>query len=143
MAPTGTCAGQPNGDRMIRRRQVAFLDVVAGAGLADAAGQIDAEAVDDVARPAAAVALQFQRLFRRQNAAGPRAIGMEQEIAFFAEQPEAVADLPRNLHRGIRRALRRRRACAAAGAQRRFAPRAVQPRRQRAASSVHATIERM
>jgi hypothetical protein len=33
---------------------------------------------------------------------------MEQEIAFFAEQPEAVADLPRNLHRGIHRSLRRR-----------------------------------
>ena len=31
---------------------------------------------------------------------------MEQEIALFAEQPEAVADLPRNLHRGVRRALR-------------------------------------
>ena len=61
---------EPNRDRMIHRRQIAFLDVVARAGLADAARQIDAEAVDDVACPAAAVALQFQRLLRGENAAG-------------------------------------------------------------------------
>src|SRR5260370_2856175 len=33
---------------------------------------------------------------------------MEQEIAFFAEQTEAVADLPRNLHRSVGGGLRRR-----------------------------------
>src|SRR6202011_2545564 len=33
-------AGQPNGDRMIHRRQVAFLDVIAGAGLANAPREI-------------------------------------------------------------------------------------------------------
>src|SRR6185503_1555867 len=50
-------ACQPNHDRMIDRREIAFLDVVAGAGLADAAGEIDAQPVHRVARPAAAVAL--------------------------------------------------------------------------------------
>ena len=106
-------AGQPHRDRMIDRRQVVFLDVVAGAGLADPALQIDAETVDRVARPAAAVALQFQRLFRGENAAAARALGMEQKVAFFAEQPEAVADLPRDLHRAIRPDLHRRRLCGA------------------------------
>ncbi len=50
-------ADQPGSDGMIHWRQIAFLDVVAGAGLADTARQIDAETVDRIARPAAAVAL--------------------------------------------------------------------------------------
>ena len=92
---------------MIDRRQIAFLDVVAGAGLADAAGEVDAKPVHDVAGPAAAVALHFQRLFRGQNAAAARAVGMQQEIPLFAEQAEAVANLPRNLQGavGVRSAL--------------------------------------
>ena len=101
-------AGEADRDRMIDRRQIAFLDVVAGAGLADAALQIDAEPVDHVARPAAAVALQFQRLFGGEDAAVARALDMEQEIAFLAEQAEAVADLPGDLHRRIGRLRRRR-----------------------------------
>src|SRR5258708_6586098 len=36
---------------------------------------------------------------------------MEQEIALLAEQPKTVADLPRNLHRAVGRALRRRPLC--------------------------------
>src|ERR1700694_2824943 len=91
---------------MIDRRQVAFLDVVAGAGSADAARQIDTEAVHRIARPAAAVALQLQRLLGTQNTAAPRAFGVEQEIALLAEQPESVADLPRDMHRTVRRSLR-------------------------------------
>ena len=63
-------AGQPDHDRMVDRRQIAFLDVVAGAGLADAAGEVDAEPVDDVARPAAAVALQLPAPVRRRECCG-------------------------------------------------------------------------
>src|SRR5260370_25661455 len=55
-------AGQANPDPAIHQRHVAFLDIIAGAGLADAAGEIDTETVHRIARPAAAVALQFQRL---------------------------------------------------------------------------------
>ena len=98
-------AGQSNGDRVIHRCQIAFPDLIADAGLADAAGEIDAEAAHHVARPATAVALQFQRLLGCENAAALRVFGVKQEIAFFAEKPEAVADLPRNLHRVVRRAL--------------------------------------
>ena len=99
-------AGQPGHDRMIDRRQVAFLDVVAGAGLADAAGEIDAKPVHGVARPAAAVALQFQRLFGGQHAAATRGLDMEGEIALFPEQAKTVADLPGNLQGPVGRGLR-------------------------------------
>src|SRR5262245_34453388 len=93
---------------MIGRRQIALLDVVAGAGLVDAATEVDAKPVDHVARPAAAVALQLQRLFGRENAAVARALGMKQEVTLLAEQAEAVLDFPGNLQRRIQPALRRR-----------------------------------
>ena len=88
---------------MIRRRQIALLDVVAGAGLVDAALQIDAEPVHHVAGPAAAFAAQFQLLFGGEHAAVALAVAVEQEVALLAEQPEPVADLPGNLDMGIRR----------------------------------------
>jgi hypothetical protein len=93
---------------MIRRRQVAFLHVVAIAGFADAALQIDAEPVDHVARPAAAVALHFERLFGREDAAIAGAFDVEQEVALLAEQAEAAADLPGDLQRSVGRGLRGR-----------------------------------
>ena len=99
---------------MIDRRQIAFLDVVAGAGLADAAGEIDAQPVDHIARPAAALALHFQRLFRGQNAATALAFGVQEEIPLFAEQAEAVANLPRDLQRRVGGGLRFRRAAGSA-----------------------------
>ncbi len=92
-------AGQPDHDRMIDRGQIAFLDVVARAGLVDAAGEIDAEPVHRVARPAAAVALDLQHLLRSQHAAAAAAFGVQQEIPLLAEQAEAVAHLPGNLQR--------------------------------------------
>ena len=94
-------AGQPGHDRMIDRRQIAFLDVVAGAGLVDAAGQIDTEPVHGVARPAAAVALDRQHLLRGQHAAAARGFGVQHEIPLLAEQAEAVAHLPGNLQRPV------------------------------------------
>ena len=86
---------------MIDRGEIAFLDVVACAGLADAAGEIDAKPVHGVARPAAAVALDRQRLLGGQHAAAAGAFGVQQEIPLFAEQTEAVAHLPGNLQRPI------------------------------------------
>ena len=86
---------------MIDRGEIAFLDVVARAGLADAAGEIDTEPVHRVARPAAAVALDRQRLLRSQHAAAATGFGVQQEIPLLAEQAEAVAHLPGNLQRAI------------------------------------------
>src|SRR5689334_9688907 len=99
-------AAQPDDRGMVRRRQVALLDVVARAGLADTPLQIDAEAVDHVAGPAAAVALHFERLFGGENAAIARALDVEQEVALLAEQAEAVADLPGDLQRRVGGGLR-------------------------------------
>jgi hypothetical protein len=94
-------AGQTNRDRMIDRREIAFLDVVAGAGLADAAGEIDAEPVHGVARPATAIALYRQRLFGGKHAAAATGLRVQHEIPFLAEQPETVAHFPRNLQRPV------------------------------------------
>ena len=87
---------------MIDWRQVALFDVVAGTGFVDATGKIDAEPVDHVARPATAIALQFQALLGGENAAVSRALDMQQEIAFLAEQAKAVANFPRYPQGGVR-----------------------------------------
>ena len=94
MAPTGTGPVNRTTTGMIDRREIAFLDVVAGAGLADAAGEIDAQPVHGVARPAAAVALHRQRLFGGENAAAAPSLRVQKEIPFLAEQAETVAHLP-------------------------------------------------
>ena len=90
-------AGEPHRDRMLGRRQIAFLDVVAGAGLVDPAGRVDAQPADHVAGPAAAVALHPKSLFRCQHGGAAQRLGMQQEVAFLAEQPKAVADFPLDL----------------------------------------------
>ena len=94
-------ARQPNHDRVVDRREITFLDVVSGTGLADAAGEIDAEPVHRVARPAPAVALDRQRLFGGENAAAAASFRVQQEIPLLAEQPETIAHFPRNLQRSV------------------------------------------
>ena len=103
-------SGDAHRDGMVDRREIALLHIVAGAGLADAAGDVDAEPADRVARPAAAVALQAQRLLGAEHAAAARRLDMQQEVALLAEQAEAVADFPGNLQRASAAV------CAAAGA---------------------------
>src|SRR6185437_6449783 len=110
-------AGKVNGDRMIDRREIAFLDVVARAGLADPAELIDAEPLHHVARPTPTLALQLERVFGGENTAVAQRLDVELKIAFLAEQAEAVAYLPGDLHRrgidvrtlGVRRRHRRHR----------------------------------
>ncbi len=94
--------GQFDRNGMIGGRQIVFLDVITGAGVTDPSREIDTKPIDDVARPAAAVALLFQRVFRCEDAAGLGEVGMKLEVAFLAEQPEAVAHFPANLHRSVR-----------------------------------------
>ena len=98
MAPTGTAPVEAHGDGMVDRGEVVFLGVVAGAGLVDPALEVDAEPVDHVAGPAAALALELQRLLGGEDAAVTRVLDMEQEVALLAEQAEAVAHLPADLH---------------------------------------------
>ena len=102
MSLRGNLPGETNGDVVVRGRQIVFRNVVARAGLADASRLIDAKARKRVARPAAAVALNGQRLFRLKNAPAPGRLDMQQEVAVFLEQPEAVAHLPADLHRARR-----------------------------------------
>src|SRR6478672_1642441 len=83
---------------MVDRGEVVLFDVVAGAGLVDPALEVDAEPVDHVAGPAAAFALQLQRLFGGEDAAVTRVLDMELEVALLAEQPKAVAYLPADRH---------------------------------------------
>ncbi len=86
---------------MLGRGEVAFLDAVARAGLHHPPRQIDAQPPDRVARPAAAVALDRERVLGRQHAAAAQRLGVDQEVALLAEQPEAVVHFPGNLHRAI------------------------------------------
>src|SRR5215467_4478464 len=74
-----------------------WLDVVTQAGIGDAPLQVDAEAVDHVARPAAAVALQFERVLGGKHTAVAQALDVELEVTFLAEQAEAVLHFPGNL----------------------------------------------
>src|SRR6202000_2398784 len=83
-------AGQAHDDGMVRRGEIVLLHIVADAGVADASVEIDAEAVDHVAGPAAALALQLQRLLGGKHAAVAQRIRMELEVALLAEQAEAV-----------------------------------------------------
>ena len=108
MAPTGTSPVEADHDRMVDRGEVIFLDVVARAGVGDVSLQVDAEAVDHVARPAAAVALHLQRVFGCKDAAPAQAFGVELEVALLAKQAEAVLHLPGNLQGLVGGGLRRR-----------------------------------
>ena len=82
------------GDRMIDRAQVVLLFAVAQAGFRQPSGLVDAEIVDHVARPAAAVGGARQPLFGCEDAVAAMGGDMAAEIRLVAEQAEAVADLP-------------------------------------------------
>ncbi len=96
----GNLAGEANGDVVLGGRQIILGDVVARAGLADAACLIDAQPRKRVARPAAAVALNGQRLLGLRGCCGSaQRFDVQLEVALLLEQAEAVAHLPADLHR--------------------------------------------
>ena len=88
------CAGKTHRDRMIGRREIAFLDVVAGTRLGDASARVDAQTANGIARPAASVALRRQRLFGCKYCLARQRVGLKLKVALFAKQTEAVAHLP-------------------------------------------------
>jgi hypothetical protein len=98
-------AGQAHHDRVVGRREIALFHIVADAGFVDATVEIDAEAIDHIARPAAAFALRLQPLLRSQHAAVAHRLDMKLKVALFAEQAEAVLHLPADLDRGVGRRL--------------------------------------
>ncbi len=86
---------------MVARAQIIFALAVAVAGFQQLARPVDAQPLDGVARPAAAVALAREPLLRRQHRVGVgRDVALE--IGLAAEQAEAVLDLPLDGRSGVR-----------------------------------------
>ena len=56
--------------------------------------RIDAEPPHGVARPAASIAARRERLLGAEDAAAAQRLGVDQEVALLAKQPEAVLGLP-------------------------------------------------
>src|SRR5262249_51098672 len=90
-------------DGMIARREIVLVYAVAIAGLADLAGLIDAQSAEHVARPAAALAFDRERILGFEDRPRPQIVGMELEVALLAEQTEAVFHLPHDLQRWVGR----------------------------------------
>jgi hypothetical protein len=87
-------AGGDDTDREILRRHVVLARTVALAEFGNAAGLVDAQVADHVARPSLAVAFGGQPLLGRQNAVAPRGGDMALEVGFVLEQAEAVLRFP-------------------------------------------------
>ena len=90
------------------RRQIAFLLAVAVAGVEQAAGGVDAQMIDLVLRPAAAVGVALELMLGGKLAAGAVGGDVALEVGVAAEQAEAVLDLPVDLQAAVGRRLRRR-----------------------------------
>ena len=84
---------------MIARSQINFAFAVAIAEFEQLAGTIDAQPLDRVARPAAAVAVLGKPALGREHAFAAVGGDVALEVGLAAEQPEAVLDLPLDLQR--------------------------------------------
>ena len=94
---------------MIAGRQIDLACAVALAEFHQPAGAIDAQALDRIARPAAAVALDGKPPLGTQDAVVAPGGEVALEIRFAAEQAEAVLDLPLDARLRSARRLRERR----------------------------------
>ena len=92
---------------MIDGAEVIFLLAVAQAAFRQPSGLVDAEIVDHVARPAAAVAGARQTLLGGEDAVAAMGGGVAAEIGLVAEQPEAIAHFPLDPDRTAARSRRR------------------------------------
>ena len=79
---------------MIGGAEIIFLLAVAQAGLRHPPGLVDAQIVDHVARPAAAVAGMRQPLLGGQNAVAAIGGNVPAKIGLVAKQPEAIPHFP-------------------------------------------------
>ena len=86
--------GQDDADPMLARREIGFATAVAVAHAEQLAAAIDAEPLDGLARPAAAVAVALQPILRGEDAVAAISRHLALEIRLVAEQAESVLDLP-------------------------------------------------
>ena len=93
---------------MVARRQIILPRSVAVAGVQELAGAVDAQPLDRVARPAAAVAFAREAVLGRQHAVAAIGRDMALEIGFAAKQAKPVLDLPLDARTGAAARLRER-----------------------------------
>ena len=87
-------SGEHDADAVIARRQIDFALAVAIAEFQELARTVDAQPLDRVARPAAAVGLARQALLGREHAVAARCGDVTLEVGLVAEQAKPVLDLP-------------------------------------------------
>ena len=90
----GRRRGEDDADAMVGGRQIDFARAVAVAEFHQPAGAIDAQALDRVARPAAAVAFDREPLLGAEHAVVAPGRDVTLEIGLAAEQAKAVLHLP-------------------------------------------------
>ena len=93
---------------MVARRQIDLARAVALAEFHQPAGTIDAQPLDRVARPAAAVALDRQPPLGTEHAVVAPGGDVALEVGLAAEQAKPVLHLPLDARLGIARRLRER-----------------------------------
>ncbi len=87
-------AGEHDADRVVAWREIVLARAVAIAALDQPSAAIDAQALHDVAGPAAAIAADFQPALGAEHAVVTRRGDVTLEVGLAAEQAEAVFDLP-------------------------------------------------
>src|SRR5215472_17673377 len=99
-------SGKRHAHAVVARRQIALAFPVAIAEFQEPAGAVDAQPFDQVARPAAAVALACQAPLGRQHATAVRRGNVTLEVGLVAEQAEPVLDFPLDVRCGAGGGLR-------------------------------------
>ena len=90
----GQRPGQDDAHPMLARGKIDLALAVPVAELEQPPAAVDAQPLDRVARPAAAVALAGEAALRLQNAVAARRRDVTLEVGFAAEQAKPVLDLP-------------------------------------------------
>ena len=90
----GQSSGEGDADAVLARRKVDFALAIAIAEFQELASPVDAQPLDQVACPAAAVALARQAPLGREHAIAVRRGDVPLEIRLSPEQAEPVLDLP-------------------------------------------------
>jgi hypothetical protein len=98
----GQCSGKRDAHAVIARRKIDLAFAVTVAEFEQPARTIDAQPLDHIARPAAAVALFCQPPLGRQHAIAARRFDVALEVGLVAEEPKPVLDVPLDARRTAR-----------------------------------------